>query len=232
MSLPTTDSIFNEIRIVDFSIQYPMSNFDDNVTKIYSYRCQVKADSYSTLATGASMSSAASAGVISIPFINSLARFVHDTAPVSISGGFIEFIRVFSMIPKSFVDYSSGVYTTQPTYSTRQTVILYSTVNGDPLRVRKTYPIQDASKTETVAARVEYSFTTNPAQILTKTIEGFQIDQDEPSISDGTYFGNQVTIEDEGQINVTTTGDIGVLEGTKIRKWKGDIYEISTIYKL
>lgn len=232
MPLPTTDVIFEQARIVDFWVTYPMSRYNDTVTKVYNYRCQVNAANYATLSKGALMTSATSAGVISIPFTDANARFCSDTPTNSISGGVIEFVRTFANIPAAYTTYSSGVETKAPQYGEKQTITLYSTLNGDPLRTKKTYPLENASQTSVVAARVEYSFTITPDTETTLTAESFEISTAAPSTYSDTYLGYPVTVEDEGAVTVNVLGDANVLEGTKIEEWRGDIYRVTTTYKV
>lgn len=103
MSLPTTDTIFAQVRAVAQTyIEYPFIERGDNTTKIYHMICSVNRADYNAaqVALDTTMSSAANAGVISLPFAaDANAYFVGDFGHTPLDGGLIEFERVFSNIP-------------------------------------------------------------------------------------------------------------------------------------
>ena len=103
MSLPTTDTIFAQVRAVAQTyIEYPFIERGDSATKIYHMICSVNRADYDAtqVSLDTTMSNAANAGVISLPFAaDANAYFVGDFGHTPLDGGLIEFERVFSNIP-------------------------------------------------------------------------------------------------------------------------------------
>jgi hypothetical protein len=123
MSLPTTDAIFAQVRAVAQTyIEYPFIELGDNATKVYHMVCQQNRDDYNAaqIALDATMVSAASAGVISLPFTaDANAYFVGDFGHSPIDGGLVEFERVFSNIPATRSGEFTGTQSfTYPGYNT------------------------------------------------------------------------------------------------------------------
>jgi hypothetical protein len=100
MSLPTTDTIFAQSRAADSWVEYPFMERSDSTAKIYHMKCSVNRADYAPLAINAPMTSAATAGVISLPFVSdSNAFFVGDFSHSYKDGGLVEFDRQFATIP-------------------------------------------------------------------------------------------------------------------------------------
>lgn len=207
---------FTVEKVVDYSIEYPLTEFGNTTTKVYKMIGRVNAANYTP---GASLAGAS--GV-----------YCGDLTPTSISGGMIEFTRLFcSAVPPSRTDYSSGTYTFPPVYGTKNTPTRYDS-NGDPSRYRVSNYAISPARTEVVATRVEISYTTSPELVAVKTAETFEVVQSEGSITTGLLFGNSVTFDNEGELVINFSGDLGVTEGTTIRRWLGPIFEVSTSYKI
>jgi hypothetical protein len=103
MSLPSIPTNFANVRAVAQTyIEYPFIEMGDSATKVYHMICQQAQSSYSAsqLDLDDTMSSATSAGVISLPFTaDASAYFVGDFNHSPIDGGMVEFERVFANIP-------------------------------------------------------------------------------------------------------------------------------------
>lgn len=128
MSLPTTDTIFAQSRAADSWVEYPFMERGDSTAKIYHMKCSVNRANYAPIAINAPMTSAATAGVISLPFTsNSNAFFVGDFNHSYKDGGLVEFDRQFVTIPATrtrelvgsrsfaFPTYQDAVYTVPAT---------------------------------------------------------------------------------------------------------------------
>lgn len=237
MALPTINSVFAQVRVVDFWIEYPMSDFYDTATKIYKMRCQVNSLNYATIRTGASMASAVSAGVINLPVANTSARFCYDTPAISTSGGMLEFVRVFAMVPQARTDYATATYTSPPVYS-KKTRVNTSVVSTSgipqvaPSAITVSWEIRTPAQTKVFAARVEYSYTTTPETVPLLTESGFEVIQSPAFTAQSRYFSYSVLETNDGEKSVVVTGDSRVLEGTKITQWMGDIFEVATAYRV
>ena len=234
MALPYTSGDFTQARVVDHWVEYPFSDFGDTASKVYKLKLVVTAEDYATLETTANMGSAGSAGVIALPsgFTDVTARFCGDSAPASISGGLVEFVREFANVPLPHTDYSSALFTSAPTFGSRSEIIQYVPLSQDPFRVRRTQYERKASETNIVAARVEYSYTLVPTSVQLLEKESFEIVDEPVSYEQETFLGySGVWVWDAGGKTVIPTGDTGVLEGTTIRKWKGPIFEVVTVYQ-
>jgi hypothetical protein len=118
MSLPTTDTIFASVRAVSQTyIEYPFIEAGDNLTKVYRMICQINASDYdpTEVALDDTMSSAAAAGVIALPFpVDAAAYFVGDFNHSPMDGGLLEFERVFANIPQQSTDPSGSEIFTFP----------------------------------------------------------------------------------------------------------------------
>lgn len=104
MSIPYIQSTLSQVRVVDANISYPFTELGDSATKVYRMTCQQLESSYSSsqVALDTTMTSAAAAGVIELPFsADSSAYFVGDTAHSSSPGGIVQFNRTFANIPAS-----------------------------------------------------------------------------------------------------------------------------------
>ena len=166
------------------------------------------------------------------------------SVPTDIGAGLLRYTATYCEIPAARTEYSSGTYTSPPTYTNREEVILYRRTVGttpstgliptvsDPSRTRFFSQIQKPSETRVVGARIEVSYTRTPQSAQIFTEESFEIIQAEPSIYQSVYFGVDVTREDEGAITVVPTGDVGVIQGTTVTRWLGPIYEVRTAYRL
>ena len=225
---------FTAVRVIDHWLEYPFSDFDDTTTKVYYLRCMINAADYETRARGNTMANASSAGVIALPITNGAARFCHDTALSSSSGGTIQFTRVFAMIPLNRTDYSTGLYTTPPVFDSKVEPILFTTdgFTSTPIRTRRTEYIKTPSESVVVPVKLRYSYTTSPSSVNTLTRESFEINKPDSQTYAATYQGNPVTEVNDGISVVTELGDTGVIEGTQIRQWMGDIYEVVTGYRI
>lgn len=100
MSLPTTDTIFAQSRAADSWVEYPFMERGDATAKIYHMKCRVNRNDYAPLALNATMTDAATAGVISLPFTGDATAFhVGDFGHRYVDGGLVEFDRQFATIP-------------------------------------------------------------------------------------------------------------------------------------
>lgn len=100
MAVPTTDTIFAQVRAADSWVEYPFMERGDSTAKIYHMRCRVNLDDYAPIAINTTMTSAAAAGVISLPFTaNASAYFVGDFNHAYSDGKLVEFDRQFATIP-------------------------------------------------------------------------------------------------------------------------------------
>ena len=104
MSLPYIQSTMSSVRAGgDSFISRPFLEDGDTDTKVYNMACSQLEDDYDPeqLDLDDTMTSAASAGVIALPFAaDSNAYFVGDTGHTAADGGMIEFQRTFANIPK------------------------------------------------------------------------------------------------------------------------------------
>ena len=104
MSLPYIQSTMSSVRAGgDSFISRPFLEDGDTDTKVYHMACSQLEDDYDSeqLDLDDTMTSAASAGVIALPFAaDSNAYFVGDTGHTAADGGMIEFQRTFANIPK------------------------------------------------------------------------------------------------------------------------------------
>ena len=234
MSIPYTSGNFALVRVVDHSIKYPFREYGGTGT-IYILECIVNTADYAPLTVGTSnMTNATTAGVIALPsgWGNANARFCMDSEPVSISGGVSRFTRTFAEIPTTYSDYSSAVYTSPPAYSQKARVTEYSTINGNPTRTVKTSYASTPSRSYVVRVRLDYSYTITPASATVYTPEGFTTTNGTPSITAQSYAGFSVTEENDGGVTVATTGIATVIDGTKVDRWMGDIYQVVTAYRI
>ena len=100
MSIPTADAIFAQSRAADSWVEYPFMERGDSTAKVYHMKCSVNRADYAPLVINAPMTSAATAGVISLPFVgNALAFFAGDFGHRYLDGGLVEFDRQFATIP-------------------------------------------------------------------------------------------------------------------------------------
>lgn len=99
MSLPTTQTNFATSRAADSWVEYPLLEKSDASAIIYHMRCRVSLSDYSPLDKNTLMSSAATMGVISAPFINANAYYVGDYGHSYSDGGMLEFDRQFATKP-------------------------------------------------------------------------------------------------------------------------------------
>ena len=226
---------FSTARIVDHWIEYPLSQFGDNTSKIYYMRVVVDTDSYTTLETGVgNLTDAASAGVYSLPasFVDSTARFCEDRTPTSLTGGVTEFVRVFANVPPDYEDYSTGIKTTAPVYGEKIEPTRYgldAQANTIYLKTRKIGYVINPVDSFPVRMRLEVSFTVGApgAQIEE---EGFELTRSDGVVTDEVYGGDPVTQTTQGVVTVTPTGTANVIQGTQSTRWMGDIYKNVTGY--
>lgn len=100
MSIPTTDVIFASARAAASWVEFPFIERGDSTAKVYHMKCSVNRADYATLAINVAMTSAAAAGVISLPFASdSGAFFAGDFGHSYKDGGLVEFDRQFVTIP-------------------------------------------------------------------------------------------------------------------------------------
>jgi len=105
MSIPYIQSTMASVRAEDGTfISYPFIDDGDTSTKVYNMVCSQLASDYEAnqVELDTPMSSAASAGVIELPFpADNAAFFVGDTGHASKTGGMLSFTRTFANVPKS-----------------------------------------------------------------------------------------------------------------------------------
>lgn len=220
-----------DAEVIDAWIDRPFLRFGDSTTEVIYLRCRVAVGEYTALTMGTStLTSAATAGVTGLDtdFLNSNARWCGDENFSFSNRLRQEFIRKFAVVPAAHTDYASGVYTTPPTYGTKTINELYDTFSGAVTRRRIVEFVQEDAQSNPVAARLEYSYTTDPANATLLTKEGYQITKSTPTVSD---VGGVVTYNDAVS-TVVATGTTDVLQDTSVELWHGDIYEVLTIYKL
>ena len=118
MAIPYIQPTMAFVRAVDGTyISYPFVEDGDTTTKVYNMVCTQQATDYSAsqVALDSTMSSAASAGVLVLPFpADSDAYFVGDTGHAPIGGGMISFTRTFANIPKTTTVASGSAFVTFP----------------------------------------------------------------------------------------------------------------------
>ena len=118
MAIPYIQPTMAFVRAVDGTfISYPFVEDGDTTTKVYNMVCTQQATDYSAsqVALDATMSSAAAAGVLVLPFTaDSDAYFVGDTGHAPIGGGMISFTRTFANIPQSTTVSSGSAFVTFP----------------------------------------------------------------------------------------------------------------------
>jgi len=118
MPIPYIQATMADVRAVDGTfISYPFIEDGDTSTKVYNMVCTQKATDYSAsqVALDATMSSAAAAGVLVLPFTaDAQAYFVGDTGHAPIGGGMISFTRTFANIPQSTTAASGSAFVTFP----------------------------------------------------------------------------------------------------------------------
>jgi len=98
-------------------ISYPFLADGDTSTKVYNMMCTQNESDYSSaqIALDDTMSSAASAGVLELPFpADSAAYFVGDTGHTPAGGGMISFTRTFANIPQTITTPSGSQFVTFP----------------------------------------------------------------------------------------------------------------------
>ena len=125
MAIPYIQPTMALVRAVDGTfISYPFIEDGDNTTKVYNMVCTQQATDYSAsqVALDTTMSSAAAAGVLVLPFpADSDAYFVGDTGHSPIGGGMISFTRTFANIPQTTTVASGSAFVTFPGISATST---------------------------------------------------------------------------------------------------------------
>lgn len=100
MSIPIyTSADFDTPRVINSQITYPFSNEDDVVTKQYDYMCAVRKSEYVPIALDVTMTTAAIADVIELPYVDAAAYHVGDYDHVVSDDDLMTFRRSFSQIP-------------------------------------------------------------------------------------------------------------------------------------
>ena len=103
MSLPSIPTAFANVRATARTgIKYPFIELGDASAKVYTMRCSVLRDSYNAaqVALDTPMTSAANAGVISLPFAADAGAYYCGDFNHSVKDGrMLEFDRVFATIP-------------------------------------------------------------------------------------------------------------------------------------
>ncbi len=115
MSLPYTSGDFTTPRsVTDSWVEYPFIEQGDNATKIYHLVCVVNESDYVPIALDVTMSTAALADVIDLPFTaDASAYFIGDYNKAKIEGGLVRFDRQFANIPAD----RSGILTGTSAYT-------------------------------------------------------------------------------------------------------------------
>lgn len=134
MSIPYIQASMANVRAVDGTyISYPFLEDGDTSTKVYNMVCTQRASDYDAaqIALDDTMSNAASAGVIDLPFTaDSSAYFVGDTGHDPIGGGMLQFTRTFSNIPETITTASGSAVVTFPGVFGGRTASALLTVTG------------------------------------------------------------------------------------------------------
>ena len=133
-SIPYIQASMANVRAVDGTyISYPFLEDGDTSTKVYNMVCTQRASDYDAaqIALDDTMSSAASAGVIDLPFAaDSSAYFVGDTGHDPIGGGMLQFTRTFSNIPETTTTPSGSAIVTFPGVFNTRTVGSLKVITG------------------------------------------------------------------------------------------------------
>lgn len=91
-----------DIRAIDAWVEYPFEDQNDLVTKEYKIRCNCRNEDYESPAYSDTMSSAAAAKLIDLPFTaDSNAYFLGDSNFSSGEGGTTTFLRTFGAVPQT-----------------------------------------------------------------------------------------------------------------------------------
>jgi len=138
-------------------------------------------------------------------------------------------------VPGNRSEFSTAIYTHPPEFASRTRVTAYNTLTGAPVRVNISEYVSKPAFAEVVPVELKYEYEAvliKPSASKIKTQLGYDIISPEPTVSGGTWNEVPVTIEDEGSSVITITGDTGVILGTRVSRWMGNIYEIVTGYEL
>jgi hypothetical protein len=115
MAIPYIQPSMASVRCVDGTyVSYPFIE-DGDPSKVYNLVCTQQATDYnaSQVALDTTMSSAAAAGVLVLPFpADNEAFFVGDTGHAPAGGGMISFTRTFANIPESLTVTSGSAFVT------------------------------------------------------------------------------------------------------------------------
>tara|TARA_R110000772_G_C13233333_1_gene433009 strand:- start:403 stop:1071 length:669 start_codon:yes stop_codon:yes gene_type:complete len=145
MSLPTTETIFAEVRASDSWVQYPLIDQGDPNAKIYNMTCSVNLDDYTPIALSTTMSSAASAGVISLPFDSNITAYhIGDFNHNYRDGKLIEFVRKFATVPAARTRVKGSRIFTFPGYDTAEAEARIKFTKTSRYRVKYSYLIGGA----------------------------------------------------------------------------------------
>lgn len=218
MSLPTTANA--NVRAIRSWIERPFTEFNDSATVMYFFDCVCLETDYTTLAKGAKLSNAASAGLVELGiYVDSQARWIGDKNWSYSDGGYVRFLRRFSRVPVTHEDYSSTVVTLPPVFGRdRERFEAVTTAPDGSTTTQVSYGpeeeyVKKPSESVATTTRLEFVYSTNPAALEVHTAEGFTV------------------LQVDGFSIVTATGNSNVLKDTIITRWNGDIYQALTAYK-
>ncbi len=216
MSIPYTSGDFTSARANGESwIEYPFIDEDDLATKIYHLRCSVNKDEYAPIALDTTMSSAANADVIALPFdADATAYHIGDYNHQIVDGVLMTFDRQFSNIPSVRSDSPSG--TTAYTYpgispsntnGTERTVTAASNAaNVTTLTCTNSVSVGDTVYINIVTSTGATTFTSSGFYIALTGTSGSVVKI--PAIIVGTTFESgtltELTIQPKAQKSIPT----------------------------
>ena len=156
-----------------------------------------------------------------------------DSGFADADGGLMSFVRTFAEVPRPWNEFSSAVYVAPPRYSTRTIPVVYLTDNrGNVTNIsdvrEESYLVRGPfSSVRPVSIRYEY-FHKRIGRTFTK--EAFETVETAAALRRGSYRGFRVNIFQRPFTRVRITGTRGCVEGTRVRRWMGEIYETTTAF--
>jgi hypothetical protein len=150
-----------DIRAVDAWVEYPFEDQNDLVTKEYKIRCNCRNEDYESPAYSDTMSSAAAAKLIDLPFTaDSNAYFLGDSNFSSGEGGTTTFLRTFGAVPQTRTLAEQSYDYTFPGYRA-----FWDSGSGVPSEIkffinfRNAKPVHNARPPQTKSATAKFVYT-------------------------------------------------------------------------
>lgn len=166
-----------------------------------------------------------------------------DTQHGQTDNSTIKFTRTYCDIPRSWTEQSSAVYTSPPIYSSRNVIVnlpvrtgqtFGGTVGGgfnfgDRGSIRVVNYLRRSSRSSIRAVEINHSYSLGqPGRLFTR--EGFELIQRDETTRTGTYSGIPVVYTIEPSTRVIITGTRGCVDGSRVTRWKGEIYHTQTAF--